>query len=105
MTWSKKRTGVWDQTQVQDMFLRKIKKFDLKSIQMAQYGLISNLEGALWLRIISKPLLTLKKAMEGKNPKRIKKESQIGILPIKETRPHCKLYFQVRTPCQDLFGT
>ena len=31
---------------------------------MAWYGLILRLDGALWLRIILKPLLTAKRAME-----------------------------------------
>ena len=52
----------------------KIIEFDLKLVHMARYGLILKLDGALWLRIISKPLLTLKTAMEG--PK-IQKESKI----------------------------
>ena len=41
---------------------------------MARYEFILGLDGALWLRIISKPLLTPKTAMEG--PK-IQKESKI----------------------------
>ena len=52
----------------------KITKFDLKWVHMARYELILRLDGALWLRIISKPLLTPKTAMEG--PK-IQKESKI----------------------------
>ena len=37
----------------------KISDFDLKWVHMARYELILRLDGALWLRIISKPLLTL----------------------------------------------
>ena len=33
-------------------------KFGLKWVHMAGYELILRLDGALWLRIISKPLLT-----------------------------------------------
>merc|ERR1712185_312332 len=40
-------------------------KFGLKWVHMARYELILKLDGALWLTIISKPLLTPKKAMEG----------------------------------------
>ena len=40
-------------------------KGDLKWVHMARYELISEPDGATWLRIISKPLLTPKKAMEG----------------------------------------
>ena len=44
----------------------KIMEFGLKWIHMARYGLILKLDGALWLRIISKPLLlTPQTAMEG----------------------------------------
>ena len=35
-------------------------KFGLKWVHMARYELILRLLGALWLRIISKPLLTQK---------------------------------------------
>ena len=48
-------------------------EFDLKWVHMARYELILSLEGALWLRIISKPLLTPKMAMkDSKNPNHIK---------------------------------
>ena len=40
-------------------------EFRMKGVQMARYELILKLDGALWLRIISKPPLTPKKAMEG----------------------------------------
>ena len=36
-------------------------KFDRKWVHMARYELILRLDGALWLRIISKPLLTPQK--------------------------------------------
>ena len=41
---------------------------------MARYGLILRLDGALWLRIIFKPLLTPKGAIKNpKNPKKVLK--------------------------------
>ena len=47
-------------------------EFGLKCVHIARYELILRLDGALWLTIISKPLLTPKTAMEGvKSPKRI----------------------------------
>ena len=39
-------------------------KFGLKWVHMARYELILRLDGALWLRIISKPLLTPKRAIQ-----------------------------------------
>ena len=39
----------------------KIMEIDLKWVHMARYGLILKLDGAIWLRIILKPLLTQKK--------------------------------------------
>ena len=38
----------------------KIMKCDMKWVHMARYELILRLDGALWLRIIFKPLLTQK---------------------------------------------
>ena len=38
-------------------------EFGLKWVHMARYELILRLDGALWLRIISKPLLTQKKGL------------------------------------------
>ena len=38
----------------------KITEFDLKWVHMARYGLILRQHRAIWLRIISKPLLTPK---------------------------------------------
>ena len=35
-------------------------EFDLKWVHMARYELILRLDGAIWLRIISEPLLTTK---------------------------------------------
>ena len=49
----------------------KIMEFGLKWVHMARYGLILKLDGALWLTIIFKPLLTLKGAI--KDPKNLKK--------------------------------
>ena len=40
-------------------------KWGTKWFHMARYGLILKLDGATWPKIISKPLLTPKKAMEG----------------------------------------
>ena len=42
----------------------KIMEFDLKWVHMAWYELILRLDGALWLRIIFKPLLTPHKAIK-----------------------------------------
>ena len=39
-------------------------EFDLKWVHMARYELILRLDGALWLTIISAPLLTQEMAME-----------------------------------------
>ena len=39
-------------------------EFDLKWVHMARYELILRLEGALWLRRISTPLLTQKRAIK-----------------------------------------
>ena len=41
----------------------KIMEFDLKWVHVARYELILKLDGALWLRIILKPLLTPKRAI------------------------------------------
>ena len=41
-----------------------IMEFDLKWVHMARYELILRLDGALWLRIIFKPLLTPKRAIK-----------------------------------------
>ena len=52
-------------------------EFGLKWVHMARYELILKLDGALWLTITSKPLLTPPKAMKDpKNPK----ESQIRLV-------------------------
>ena len=47
-------------------------KFGLKWFNVARCELILRLDGALWLRIIFKPLLTPK--MAHKNPKMIQKD-------------------------------
>ena len=39
-------------------------EFDLKWVHMARYELILRLDGALWLRIILKPLLTPKRVIK-----------------------------------------
>ena len=39
-------------------------EFDLKWVHMARYELILRQDGAIWLRIISKPLPTLKTLLE-----------------------------------------
>ena len=49
-------------------------KIGPKWVHMARYGLILRLEGALWLTIIFKPLLTPKGAIKNKkNPKKVLK--------------------------------
>ena len=48
-------------------------EFDLKWVHMARYELILRLDGALWLRIILKPLLTPKGAIKTQNPKKVLK--------------------------------
>ena len=56
----------------------KIMEFGLKWVHMARYELILRLDGALWLTIISKPLLTPQKAMKGsKNPEESKMSNLI----------------------------
>ena len=53
---------------------------------MARYELILRLDGALWLRIISKPPLTQKNAMEGPNiPKEFKMPPGTGGNPCTRT--------------------
>ena len=47
-----------------DIFGSKNIKFRPKWVHMSRYELIFKLDGALWLRIILKPLLTPKRAME-----------------------------------------
>ena len=41
----------------------KIMEFDLKWVHMARYELILKQDGAIWLRIILKPLLAPKEAI------------------------------------------
>ena len=51
----------------------KIMEFGLKWIHMARYELILELDVILWLRIISKPLLTPKETIKDpKKPKKVK---------------------------------
>ena len=48
-------------------------KFGLKWVHMARYELILRLDGALWLRIIFRPLLTPKRVIKiRKYPKEVK---------------------------------
>ena len=48
-------------------------KIGLKWVHMARYGLILRLDGALWLRIVLKPLLTPKEDIKSiKNKKSLK---------------------------------
>ena len=42
----------------------QLTKFDMKWFHMARYELILRLDGALWLWIIFKPLLTPKRAIK-----------------------------------------
>ena len=53
----------------------KIMEFGLKWVHMARYELILRLDGALWLRIILKPLLTPKRAIRIKNRPQNKNQS------------------------------
>ena len=57
----------------------------LKRVHMARYELILKLDGALWIMIISKPLLTPKTAME--EPKK-QKESKIDASYESGARPY-----------------
>ena len=55
-------------------FWTKIMEFDPKWVHMARYELILRQDGAIWLRIILKPLLTPKGAIKDpKNPKKVLK--------------------------------
>ena len=51
----------------------KIMEFDLKWVHVARYELILKLDGALWLTIISKPLLTQKLPIKIKSNPNISK--------------------------------
>ena len=54
-------------------------EFALKWVHMSRYGVILRLDGALWLPIILKPLLTPKGAVESsKIRKKSKKSSRAG---------------------------
>ena len=46
-------------------------EFGLKWVHMGRYELILRLDGALWLTIIFKPLLTPQRVMEGLNSPKI----------------------------------
>ena len=61
----------------------KILEFYLKWAHMARYGPILKLDGALWLRIISKPLLTLKKTIQ----KESKRNPKPGLYSLKRPEP------------------
>ena len=50
-----------------DFMCSKITEFGLKWVHMARYELILRLDGALWPRIIFKPLLTPQTAIKIKN--------------------------------------
>ena len=56
----------------------KIIEFDLKWVHMARYELILRLGGALWLRIIFKPLLTPKGAIKSKKHGPTKSRNWLG---------------------------
>ena len=58
----------------------KIMEFCLKWVHVARYGLILRLDGALWLRIIFKPLLTPKGAIK---PPTSKKNLKVPAKPAK----------------------
>ena len=55
------------------MFGEKKKRNDVKWVHMARYELILRQDGAIWLRIISKPLLIPKWYIESKNDPKISK--------------------------------
>ena len=81
------KPGFWDLVFV----CSKKMKFGLKWVHMAQYELILRLDGALWLRIIFKPLLTPKRAIKIKNdPKNLKTAShkQCLCLALAHPRAH-----------------
>ena len=63
-------------------------EFGLKCVHMARYELILRLDGALWLRIILKPLLTPKGAF--KTPK-IPKHLSLSWKVLAITIVHCQL--------------
>ena len=66
----------------------KIIEFGLKWIHiMARYELILKLDGALWLRIILKPLLTPKGAI--KDSTKIKKSLEVRAKPAKNKSISC----------------
>ena len=54
-------------------------EFDLKWVHMARYELILKLDGALWLTIISKPLLTPKTAMKSVKKKQNHQKCQFCV--------------------------
>ena len=56
-------------------------KIGLKLVHMARYGLILRLDGALWLRIIFRPLLTPKGAIKIK--KKLQKSLKVRAKPAK----------------------
>ena len=58
-------------------------EFDPKWVHMARYELILKLDGAIWLRIIFKPILTSKRAITIQNDPKINPE----ILSIYGTSP------------------
>ena len=57
----------------------KMMEFDLKWIHMARYELILRLDGALWLRIIFKPLLTPEKGYKNKKTYKKKISKLVGV--------------------------
>ena len=56
-------------------------EFVLKWVHMARYELILRLDGALWLTIIFRPLLTPKGAI--KNNQKCKKNLKVRAKPVK----------------------
>ena len=61
-------------------FPKKI-ELGLKWVHMAQYGVILRLDGALWLRIILKPLLTPKGAIKCQIPGNMFSPIFVGHIP------------------------
>ena len=73
---SNTRSRTWSRTRTRSRrhFLVKIIELDMKWVHMARHGLILRQDGAIWLRIISKPLLT---------PKQIKTSFKVCSKPAK----------------------
>ena len=67
-------------------------KIGLKWVHMARYGPILRLDGALWLTIIFKPLLTPQRAIT------IKFESYFGMFMTEKVSMICNVTIQTTLP-------